>query len=235
MGMRTGGALRTSVAEDGAQTRSDMEAMLDAAMDQGVTTLFGTSHVTPGLKPFDSVAYKAHLQEAKQYCRRKGYPMRLYSGAEILCTPVIERYANENALPTLAGTNVILLEFMPDAPYREVEQAVQLMERCGYSVILAHIERYDCMYRGGARRLKDSCGVMYQMNCSSVIDGRGFLRTRTIRSWLKDELIDFVASDTHHAVKRPSRMRKAYETLKQNYGAAYAAHLMSGDILGSGE
>ena len=37
--------------DDGAKTREDMEAMLDAAYADGITSLVATPHMTPGIKP----------------------------------------------------------------------------------------------------------------------------------------------------------------------------------------
>ena len=38
--------------DDGAQTREEMYAMLDAAVADGVRHLFATSHSTPGMERF---------------------------------------------------------------------------------------------------------------------------------------------------------------------------------------
>ena len=67
--------------DDGAEDRGGMEAMLDAAHADGIASLFATPHVTPGIEPFDMARYQEHLEEARRYCRRKGYALRLYSGA----------------------------------------------------------------------------------------------------------------------------------------------------------
>lgn len=212
--------------DDGAQTRAEMEALLDAAHEEGIATLFATSHVTPGIAPFDQALYEQHLTQARQYCRERGYALTVQSGAEIMYTPAIGRYAAERLLPTLATTDHILMEFVPDIAYSELEDAVDLAERAGYAVILAHIERYDCLYRRqNVRRLKEKHDVCYQVNCATVIDGCGFLRDRQIRGWLRDEMIDFVASDAHNCARRPIRMREAYGILRQQYGRDYADRL----------
>lgn len=209
--------------DDGAQTRAEMEALLDAAHAEGIATLYATSHVTPGVAPFDHALYERHLAQARQYCREKGYALTVQSGAEIMYTPAIGHYAAERLLPTLADSDHILMEFVPDIAYSELEGAVDLAERAGYAVILAHIERYDCLYRRqNARRLKERHDVRYQVNCSTIIDGRGFLRDRRIRGWLQDEMIDFVASDAHNCARRSIRMREAYGVLRQRVGEDYA-------------
>ena len=70
--------------DDGAKDRHEMEAMLDAADADGILSLFATPHVTPGIEPFDRALYRGRLEEAQRYCHRKGYALRLYSGAVLL-------------------------------------------------------------------------------------------------------------------------------------------------------
>lgn len=212
--------------DDGAKLREEMENILDAAYADGIASLFATPHVTPGVFPFDFDLFTHHLAEARQYCRQKGYPMALYAGAEIMYTPAIERCAAERRLPTLAGSDHILMEFVPDISYAELEAAVERMERAGYTTIIAHVERYDCFFhRNNARKLKEAHDICYQLNSNSLIQGRGLIRDRFIRGWLRDELIDFVASDAHDCKRRPPRMHAAYAVLSRQFDQAYVDRL----------
>lgn len=212
--------------DDGAQTKEKMEAMLDMAHENGVTSLYATPHITPGVYPFDEALFAQHFEEAQAYCRQKGYPITLHAGAEIMYTPMIRRCAEEKMLPLLGDTEHILMEFVPDVSYREIEEAVSLMERSGYSVILAHIERYDCLYhKKNAYRLREEHDVRFQVNCGTVIDRRGFLRDRCITKWFRDGLISYVASDAHGCTRRPCRMKQAYEVLCQRVGEECAARV----------
>lgn len=209
--------------DDGAQTKSEMEAMLDAAYADGIAFLFSTPHVTPGVYPFDEALYRRHLEEARQYCWEKQYYMRLYSGAEVMYTPAIERYAAQRRLPTLGDTHRVLMEFSPEISYQEMEAAARILEEAGYRLVVAHMERYACLARGqNARRLKQEHALSYQVNAGSVIGGRGFLQDRRLRGWLQDELIDFVASDAHDCRRRPYQMRAAYQALREQCPRAYA-------------
>ena len=209
--------------DDGAQTKSEMEAMLDAAYADGIAFLFSTPHVTPGVYPFDEALYRRHLEEARQYCWEKQYMMRLYSGAEVMYTPAIERYAAQRRLPTLGNTHRVLMEFTPRISYREIETAAQMLEETGYRMVVAHMERYTCLAHGqNARRLKQEHAVSYQVNARSVIGGNGFLNDRRLQRWLEEELIDFVACDAHDNNRRPYEMRNAYQVLRRQCGRAYA-------------
>lgn len=201
--------------------------MLDAAWEDGISTLYATSHITPGIRPFDFDVYSQHLDEARFYCRERGYDMTLCPGAEILYTPALRNYVVNHRLPTLGESNHVLLEFAPGIPLWELEAALELMERQGYVTTLAHIERYACFFQGNATsRLKDRWDIRYQVNADTVLHEGGFFRARRIRSWFRNGLVDYVASDAHDTLTRPFQLRQAYEVLKQRYGQATAERLM---------
>lgn len=205
--------------DDGARTITEMEAMLDAAHADGVVSLFATPHVTPGMKPFDAEKYESHLNQARRYCRDRGYNIQLFSGAEILYTPMLQQYCMEHRLPTLGDSEFVLMEFVPGVKLQELESALTLMKRNGYIPILAHIERYNCLYRGRtAAKLKERYNVRYQVNANTVLSDQGYFRTRKIRSWFENELVDFIASDAHNVQNRRTKLRKAFSTLKKQYG-----------------
>lgn len=212
--------------DDGPSTKADMEAMLDAAHAQGVTLLIATPHVTPGVYRFDAELFARHLDEAKDYCRDKGYDMQLYAGAEIMYSPAGERCIREGTIPTMGDSSYILIEFVPDVSYAELSHALSVAERAGYQPILAHIERYECLHRKDyAYRLKKECRVLYQVNSNSLIESRGFFADRRIRKWFRDGLIDFVASDAHDLKRRPFKIREAYDILCQRFGEEVAQAL----------
>ena len=205
--------------DDGARTITEMETMLDAAHADGVVSLFATPHVTPGVKPFDSAKYESRLNQARRYCRERGYSMQLFSGAEVLYTPMLQQYCMEHRLPTLGDSEFVLMEFVPGVKLQELESALTLMKRNGYIPILAHIERYNCLYRGRtAAKLKERYNVRYQVNANTVLSDQGYFRTRKIRSWFENELVDFIASDAHNVQNRRTKLRKAFSTLKKQYG-----------------
>ena len=81
--------------DDGARTRQEMEAMLDAAHEDGICRLYATPHAVLGVRPFDAGMCAQRLEEAREYCRQRGYGMQLYMGAELMYTPALERFAME--------------------------------------------------------------------------------------------------------------------------------------------
>lgn len=213
--------------DDGAQSRSEMEAMLDAAYADNVASIFATPHIVPGVYSYNLMLIRQRLMEARSYCHMKGYQMDLYAGAEIMYTPALERFVVEKQLPTLGDSEYVLVEFVPDISYKEIESATGIMERSGYDVIIAHAERYDCMYqKGNAYRLKEKHEIHYQLNCESILKGRGFIKDHHIKKWLTNEMIDFVATDSHDTYRRFTQMHAAHAALMQNCRKDYADKLV---------
>ena len=212
--------------DDGAQTMQDMEAMLDAAVADGVGSLIATPHMAPGVQPFNEERFWRHLLEARAYCQIQGYSLQLYGGAEILYTPALEHYMSSHALPTLANSQKVLLEFVPTISFAEITAAVDLLERNGYVPILAHMERYKALSGLNIYRLKEQSSVRYQVNCSAVVDEEGLLKDMQLRKWFQDELIDYVASDSHNCRPCKAGMKNAFTILSKRFGAEYAKRLV---------
>lgn len=207
--------------DDGARTRDDMEAMLDAAYADGITVLVSTPHVTPGLRPFDMAVYDRHLNMARAYCADRGYGMKLERGAEILYTPALIQAISH--LPTLGESRTILVEFVPDITRSEMERALDRLMRNGYHVVMAHVERYDCLYRGGMlKSIRQQFDVKCQMNCRTLSANKGLWRGHCIKEWLRNGLIDCVASDAHNTTNRSFGMTTAYHILKERVGCQAA-------------
>ena len=135
--------------DDGAQTREEMYAMLDAAAADGVRHLFATSHNTPGMERFPQEVYDRHLALARAYCTQKGYDLKLEHGAELLYTPAAEYAAVQRQLLTLGDTGWGRLEFGPNITAKELETALQEITGAGYRILVAHIERYPCLAQHG--------------------------------------------------------------------------------------
>jgi len=212
--------------DDGPPKRADMERMLDAAWREGVRVIIATPHVSPGLAPFSPETIERRAAEAQAYCRAVGYDMRVLPGAEMLYTYQADRYLAQGRIPTLGGSDKLLMEFSLDIRYEALETAVQNVLRSGLVPVLAHIERYPCLMRSGAaEQLKEDNDVFYQVNADTVLTGAGFRVNRMLKRLLAQELIDFVASDAHDTQRRPCRMSEAYERLVATVGRPYADHL----------
>lgn len=222
--------------DDGAKSREVMEQMLDMAFAQGITSLFATSHVTPGINPFDEYTYFTHLEESNRYCQQMDYGIQIYQGSEVLYTPALDDYVTNHRLITLANSDCVLMEFISQITSTEAEHAVNILTEAGYIPIIAHIERYECFKGNFPERLKSQHDLKYQVNANTIINAfqkskseilnpAALIRKKRIADWLKSDLLDFTASDAHSCHARPFRMKEVYDVLYQHFGYAMADRL----------
>ncbi len=214
--------------DDGPANALDMGQMLMQAYEDGISTIIATPHIAPGVKPFDPQTLLFRLKEARSFCEQKRLDIAVYLGGEILFTPHTVRYLKERRLPTLAGTRHVLVEFAPDIPFEDLREAVRALLRAGVLPVLAHVERYHCLTHRiqNAHELKQDYQVCFQVNCSSVLEKKGFWESRFVRGLLEEEMVDFVATDAHNTSSRPVRMGEAYRVLEEKCGAGYARRVL---------
>lgn len=214
--------------DDGAQSLQMSLKMAQRAYRGGTRTIIATPHVTPGVEQIDEQKFHKRLDEIHAACRQAGMDLRLLLGAEILYTDMTCRLLAEGRVPTLAGTEYVLVEFMPGVRYDALYKALEGILRAGYLPVVAHMERYACLASSPRRAemlKKELEGVLFQMNNSTILGGRGFFSDLHTRRFLEEGLIDITASDAHNLRERPTRMLEAYEKLKEDYDGVYAANL----------
>ena len=86
-----------------------------------------------------------------------GISLKLYLGAEVLCTPEIPRLLSKGLIPTVAGTDYVLTEFFFDAPTEYMDNMLDEIRSIGSSRIRSVTERYRrirrCLQGGSARAI----------------------------------------------------------------------------------
>lgn len=200
--------------------------MLLVAQREGISQIIATPHALPGREAFPLSTYYERLQTARDWCVQKGIQIELYSGSEIMYTDDTVRLLRENRIPTMAETQYVLVEFLPDATYDRLCSAARALGGAGYLPIFAHVERYRCLRRTGhVRELYEEYQVIMQMNARTVLHKQGFLMDRWIRKVIEEGWIDIIASDAHNTKSRRCCMRSAYQALERDYGMEEAQRL----------
>jgi len=213
--------------DDGPGTFEEMASMLRAASKDGIEYMIATPHAYPGVSLLNEEKIVSRLLEAQNYCEDNHLNLKIISGAEIMATPLLANVVLDGSVPTIAGTKNVLVEFLPNTRFVDITRYIRLLRRGGYRAILAHIERYRCLRHRTSRviLLRDRYGVLMQLNCSAVVQSRGYFADRYIKTLLSRRLIDFIATDAHDLENRRSRMMDAYDILKKEYGEEYANKL----------
>lgn len=116
--------------------------------------------------------------------------VRLIPAAEVLLCPGLENM-DDLAMLCFEGTNNILIE-MPDIPWSQsvIGTLINLRDRLGLNVIIAHAERYG---KDNAERLI-SLGFKVQINSESFTS---LFKRPPLIKWIKDGYVVGIGSDIH--------------------------------------
>ena len=213
--------------DDGPQTLEEAKAMLALAYKDGIRRLIATPHFDPVRFCPDVGLLKARLAELQAVCDAEHPGLQLSLGAEVLFGEGIRRKLLSGAIPTLAGGDHVLVEFVPSVTQDTLEQAVRHLANGGYVTVIAHMERYPALlrHRAFASHLKDKYGARLQVNAGTILTRQRFAVRRFLRHALGEGLVDFVASDAHGAHHRRTRMGEAFQKTADAHGLETAGLL----------
>ena len=215
--------------DDGPQSAQEMHDLLQQDAEEGVGIVYATSHAYPAVQPFDMERYRERLAEANDYCSSQDLNVKVLPGCEIHYCDSVPDSLSAGKLPTLGDTRYALIEFSTDVSLDRMRDGADCLYRAGFTPVVAHVERYACLRRfpGRAAELRDEYGLLFQMNCDTILAPRGYLMKRFVLRLLDAKAIDIVASDAHDVLHRPVRMKEAYEALCRLQGELEANRMMT--------
>lgn len=209
--------------DDGARSMEQTIAMMNIAVDEGITSMICTPHYHLGRVVAEYNDCEERIKEVREELKKRNINVDLYLGAEICYFSEAVDEVDEGRIHTMAGSSYVLLEFEPSVEYRRIRTAVNEFTMAGYVPIIAHIERYDCMIMAMDEVSElISMGALIQINASSVLGELGFGVKRFIKKMMKNEMVSFVSTDAHSNGHRAPRMRKCYEYVAKKFGGDYA-------------
>ena len=213
--------------DDGPETLEEAVEMCRLAAEDGVETIIVTPHQRHGFWPNnDRKALEVLFEELRA---ATGGKPELALGAEIRVDSEllhdVDLLPGGNLLP-LAGSKYLLLEFASVSSGPDPRLAVHELMVAGWFPILAHPERIPWLVDQPALLAElVERGALVQLTAGSVTGelGRG---PQMCCSFLLDEdLVHFVATDTHDARIRPPRLSEAFRAIAEGWGEARARRL----------
>lgn len=202
--------------DDGAENMEEAVRMAGMAYDEGVRTIIVTPHYEMHNPDYDQAEVRKIYKDMKKIILSKYKDMEVLMGNEIFFTPGVIRDLIDGKVMTMAGTDYILVEFLPGEGYNKIYTGLNTAIVGGYRPILAHAERYKCLYRDipRVRRLVEM-GAYIQVNTRCFLGGRFDRRASWCRKLLTEGLIHFVASDSHDADRRKPVFREAVRKMTE--------------------
>jgi protein-tyrosine phosphatase len=175
----------------------------------------------------------SQLAELNALCHDKLPGLSISLGAEIFFGEGVRRRLRSGVIPTLAGSEHVLVEFAPTVSKDYLEKAVRHLANGGFVTILAHMERYPVLVKDPAfaRYLKEKYGALLQVNAETFLLPQRLSVRRFLKHAVPDGLVDFVASDAHGSLRRKTRLLEAYGKLVGLHGETAAWSLFQGNAV----
>ena len=209
--------------DDGSQTPEETKAMLQKAWDEGIQIMVATPHYHKQRGKNDIELIKKQLLLTRKLAKEVHPKMQICLGMEIYYGEDVPELLKEGRVVSIRKSRYILVEFSPGDEFQYILNAVRKLQMSGHTVIIAHIERYNCLRKdiSNAEYLREM-GAYLQVNTGSITGSYGRSVKKFLREVLKAHLVQLVGTDAHGSERRTPKMQEAYKEVVKRCGEEYA-------------
>lgn len=206
--------------DDGSRNIEQSLEMLKEAERQGVTDMILTPHYRTDFLN-DKKFIEKKFAQFKDIVAGHGIKISLYIGQEIFAFNDMANFLEAGKLLSLNYGKYVLVEFSLKYSM-DIPEVVYMLKVRGFIPVVAHLCRYYYADIETAREIKEVGGLI-QINAGSLC---GTLRLRrNVFKYIKEGLVDFVASDVHYG--RENDLGKAYKVVDKKFGSVVADRLFT--------
>lgn len=213
--------------DDGSPDMPTSLAMARAAVADGIVTTACTPHIFPGRYDNTRQTIEWSAQALRRALSEENIQLQIVIGADTHLVPGLLDRLRSGEVPTLAGSDYLLLEPAHHVIPRDFEQSVDELLTAGYLPIITHPERLSWIgdYYEVFKRLSER-GAWMQITAGSLT-GRF---NSEARYWgekmLDDGLVHLLATDAHGTGKRPPLLAEGRRAAERWVGAEEARRLV---------
>ncbi len=184
--------------DDGAKSPEETIELIKEAREAGITDIILTPHYI--INSYEQNAETLILLKDKlqQIINSENIKVNLHIGMEVYITDNLVEILKQNKILTLAGSKYLLMELPLNTNVQYLDMVIFKLIENNIIPIIAHPERYKFVqeYPSKVRELIES-GCLIQSNIGSILGIYGKKAKKTIKYLLKNDLINFIATDTH--------------------------------------
>ncbi len=185
--------------DDGAKDIEDSISLIVKMYSYGIKNFITTPHVLGDVYPNSTELIQRKLQEVRNELAQRGIQdISITAAAEYMMDEqFMQRLKNDDIL-TLKDTYILVEMSYFNAPYNLYDVLYEIQLK-GYKPVLAHPERYSFYHNDFNEYYKlKKAGCVFQLNLLSLTEQYGKGVQKTAQKLLKENLYDFVGTDTHH-------------------------------------
>lgn len=185
--------------DDGSKSLEQTVTLLKRMQGFGIHNFIFTPHVMEGVWENSTAIITAKLQHLKKHLKSIGMEgVNLRAAAEYMLDNTFSKKVKTEKLLTLKENKILVEMSYMNAPVNLYETLFSI-QIAGYQPILAHPERYFFYHRNFNEyyKLKEA-GCLFQLNLLSLSNYYGKDAQKIAVKLLKNNMIDFVGTDTHN-------------------------------------
>jgi protein-tyrosine phosphatase len=209
--------------DDGAQTREQSLAMLEAAAATGTTDIVATPHANVEFE-FQPEVIADQLNDLQTAL---GDKIKLHAGCDFHLTfDNVNDAVAHPAKYTINRKRYLMVEFSDLAIFKSTDSDFEKLQAAGMLPVITHPERNPLLrQRLDQLRRWAAKGCYLQVTAGSFFGRFGDKAQTFAKDLMKENLVHFVASDAHDAQHRPPVLDAAYDYVTSRYGEARAERL----------
>ena len=213
--------------DDGAKNIEDSITMCKIAVENGTGAIIATPHVFENNFEVSITDMKDNVSMLQNELDKRNIDLKIYSGFECHIHENILELIKNNPEYTLCGNRKhFLLEFDHLYIPPNFEQLLFSMQTNGLQPILAHAAR-NIEIKKNFDKLSNFVerGLQIQLTAASITGYFGWRIKWFAKKLLKNNMVDYIASDAHSASGRNTDLSKAYKITKKIIGEDKANEL----------
>ena len=185
--------------DDGAKDMDTSIALLLKMTSYGIKNFITTPHVLGSVYPNSSEVIKQQLAAVKKELEKREIKgISIQAAAEYMLDGEFSALLDQKDILVLKDNYILVEMSYFSAPINLYELLFKIQLK-GYKPVLAHPERYNFYHTDFKSYYKlKQAGCLFQLNLLSLTDQYGKGVQKTSEKLLKENLYDFVGTDTHH-------------------------------------
>ena len=210
--------------DDGAKTIEDSLAMAEDAISDGITHVVATPHANSNYV-FEFSRVRATRKELSEKLEGR---LTLATGCDFHLSPEnLKAIRIESAPFCINQKDYLLVELNDFSIPPSMDQALHELQLAGLHPIITHPER-NGLLRAQPERLRKwiELGCYAQVTAGSLTGVFGPGSQQVAWTWMGSGLIHFVSTDAHNTVRRPLKLKFAYDAIAEQIGEDSARALL---------
>lgn len=202
--------------DDGAQSMETALQMVEEAYREGIRCMVATPHYYPGHRNRETQVIFETFQALKQEAEKRLSGFELLLGNEIYYKEEAVELLRSGEIFRLNESRYILIEFHVATDYKTIYHAIKKVVMQGYYPVIAHIERYACLYRQ-EKLIKElvEAGAYMQVNTQTFLTGPFDGYKKYCLRLMEQGVIHFLGSDCHNMTSRKPIMQQTVACLER--------------------